>query len=105
MAMIRATCPACGEIDLTADDIQLIIRADDHEDTYHFECPSCVSVIDKPADDRVVRLLLAGGVRATVLPTAPDGDPFTYDDLLDFHFELLDDSRVWESLSKDDQIA
>lgn len=92
MTTIKATCPTCGEIDLTARDIALRIAASDHEaSAYSFECPICVCRIWKPADERIIQLLLSGGVKAVFAEPIPDittHPPFTYDDLLDFHFEL-----------------
>ena len=101
MTNIRATCPGCGEIDLTADDIELRIANDEDESTYHFHCPKCVSEVSKPADARIIQLLLSGGVKATLVEQ-PEGNPadpvFTYDDLLDFHLELESDGALIEFL-------
>ena len=95
MTTIKATCPGCGEVDLKADDILLRIGASTTVNCYGFNCPDCGDYVEKPADDRVVRLLLSGGVvpvpvhvPAEVLEPK-EGPPLTYDDLLDFH-ELLE---------------
>lgn len=109
MTTIRATCPSCGEVGLTPEDIELRVDRDDTTASFYaFACPSCYDTVRKPADERVVRLLISGGVE--VLETAPDGPPrrrmyerfdgprLTHDDLLDFHallqtegwFELVD---------------
>jgi hypothetical protein len=61
---------------------------------YNFGCPSCLNVITKPADERIVRLLASGGVPVHEWPPprqVPDGPPLTYDDLLDFHTLLQTD--------------
>lgn len=98
MTTIKATCPTCGEVDLTAQDIELrIASGDEEESAYSFECPVCVCRIWKPADERIIQLLLSGGVKAVFAEQIPDLDsfpPFTYDDLLDFHFELENDSSL-----------
>jgi uncharacterized Zn finger protein len=94
MTTIKATCPGCGEVDLTADDIVLRIGAA-QANTYGFTCPTCGNFVEKPADDRVVRLLLSGGV--VPVPTHVPAEAFelhegpviTYDDILEFH-EMLD---------------
>lgn len=92
MTTIKATCPLCGEIDLTPQDIKLIIGSTDK--TYGFSCPMCSDYIEKAADDRVVRLLLSGGVLPTIVDApaeareARSGSPISLDDLLEFH-ELL----------------
>src|SRR5919106_1355692 len=91
---IRATCPGCGEIELTPPDVELrVCKAEEHS-FYAFVCPECYQTVTKPADRRVVRLLTSGGV------PAPPRDPpseileprsrpqLTRDDPLDLHLEL-----------------
>jgi predicted RNA-binding Zn-ribbon protein involved in translation (DUF1610 family) len=107
MTTIRATCPSCGEVGLTPDDIDLRVDEAGEESFYAFDCPACEENVRKPADERIVQLLLSGGVekRIAEAPPAPPEPRFsypsiTYDDLLDFHalletdgwFELL---RTW----------
>lgn len=100
---IRATCPTCGEVELTPDDIELRVCTHAPASYYQFECPLCSEEIQKPADDRVVQLLISGGVPATVweLPQevreSHDGPPLTTDDLLDFHI-LLEQPDWFDSL-------
>ena len=98
MTTIKATCPDCGEVDLTADDILLRIGATKSVNTYGFSCPTCGEFIQKAADDRVVRLLLSGGVVPVPVHVPAealevhDGPTITHDDLLDFHHLLQDDA-------------
>ena len=100
MAKIKATCPTCGEVDLTADDIDLRISAGEEGSTYGFECPLCITNVRKPADSRVIQLLISGGVRAQVLEDPGlDHPPFTYDDLIDFHFQLESDDAIHQFLA------
>ena len=94
MTTIKATCPGCGEIDLTAEDILLRIGAAQAANTSGFSCPTCGEFVQKPADERVVRLLLSGGVipmlvhvPAEALETH-EGPVINHDDILEFH-ELL----------------
>lgn len=94
MALIKATCPSCGQVDLTAEDIELRIDPLEETGTYAFRCPACIRRVDKPADRRIVRLLLAGGVAPQPHEIEASGEPFTYDDLLDFHFELQNDAAI-----------
>lgn len=96
MTNIRATCPRCGEVDLTAEDIDLWIAKNEDDSVYTFDCPSCVERVQKPADARIVRLLISGGVRAMTLEEspAPEAPAFTYDDLLDFHAILTSDAAI-----------
>ncbi|MGH3441795.1 MAG: hypothetical protein ACRDUY_07085 [Nitriliruptorales bacterium] len=111
MTTIRATCPTCGEVDLTPDDIRLTVvrttRAEVGPDShYTFTCPSCDESVAKPATERIARLLMGGGVETGVVdrshpaasgrrPTHPESPPegrhFTADDLLDFHLLLEED--------------
>jgi len=85
---------------------------------YQFTCPACLAPVEKPADAKVVALLVSAGVdlatRETLLgdageelphhelldpmDTPPEGPPFTIDDVLAFHFLLQDDRWVEEFL-------
>jgi hypothetical protein len=102
MTTIKATCPGCGEVDLTADDILLRIGATQSVNKYGFTCPGCGQFVEKTADDRIVRLLLSGGVMPVPVHVPAEalelkqGPAFTLDDILDFHEalergDLLDD--------------
>lgn len=109
MTTIKATCPICGEVDLTAGDILLRIGSVTGFNTYGFSCPTCGDFVQKPADDRVVRLLLSGGVVPVPLyiPAEAleprDGPPITHDDLLEFH-ELLKGDAWIELLTGDRRV-
>ncbi len=91
---IRATCPACGEVELTPPDVELRVCRVEERSFYAFVCPECYRTVSKPADRRVVRLLTSGGVPAQ--PWDPpeealeprSGPALTWDDLLDLHLEL-----------------
>jgi hypothetical protein len=97
MTTIKASCPACGEVDLTAEDILLRIGAIAVTNTYGFSCPGCKDFVEKPADDRIVRLLLSGGVMPLLVHVPAEaleprtGPPLTHDDLLEFHQLLQQD--------------
>jgi predicted RNA-binding Zn-ribbon protein involved in translation (DUF1610 family) len=105
MTRIRATCPDCGDVDLTPEQMLVQVEHDAVElvgdgSHYRFLCPGCDVTVRKPADDRIVQLLITGGVRLEVADplviTAvdgrpphpempPDGPPLTSDDLLHLH--------------------
>ena len=95
MTTIKATCPTCGEVSLAAEDILLRIGSANASSTYGFSCPDCAGFVEKPADERVVRLLLSGGVMPTLVHMPAEaletklGPPLNYDDILAFH-ELLE---------------
>jgi endogenous inhibitor of DNA gyrase (YacG/DUF329 family) len=90
MTTIKASCPACGEVELTSDDVTLRVCTSAPLSYYSFRCPTCQDEVRKPADDHVVSLLLSGGVRAHVWDIPAEalepkpGPSLTYDDLLDF---------------------
>jgi hypothetical protein len=87
---IKASCPTCGEVELTSTDISLMVCSHAAKSYYAFHCPHCLDEVRKPADDHVVSLLVSGGVPAQVweLPAealeAKPGPALSYDDLLDF---------------------
>jgi hypothetical protein len=105
MTTIKATCPTCGEVGLLPGEIELRVdRSGRGESFYRFLCPTCLESVRKPADDRVIRLLLSGGVHIQALEDLPEPDPprrslaerfdgpaITHDDLIDFHVLLQHD--------------
>ena len=94
MTTIKASCPTCGEVELTPADVSLMVCSHAPMSYYAFTCPTCTEEVRKPADDHVVSLLVSGGVPAQVweLPAEAlepkTGAVLTYDDLLDFALEL-----------------
>jgi hypothetical protein len=94
MTTIRATCPACNEVELDADELSLFVCPTAPKAFYAFDCPSCHGEVRKSADDHVVDLLMRGGVEPLVwdIPAESleehDGAPLDYDDLLDFVLHL-----------------
>ena len=98
MTTIRASCPSCGDVDLTVGDVSVRVCADDQSGSYNFRCPQCEMAVAKHADPNVVELLVSSGVRMAVwqLPAelweSRAGEPISHDDLLDFHDLLAQDS-------------
>lgn len=100
MTTIKATCPSCGEVSLTPDQMALHVdQSGANRSSYEFTCPACEEAVVKPADERIVRLLMSGGV--PVVEEAPvselarrrfSGPAFTHDDILDFHTMLEGDA-------------
>lgn len=96
MTLIKASCPACGEVELTPADVALMVCSHAPLSYYAFTCGGCGDEVRKPADDHVVSLLVSGGVPATVweVPAEAleihDGPRLSYDDLLDFALQLGD---------------
>lgn len=95
--IVRATCPTCGDVELTVDDLAAIVCATTNEGSYAFQCPTCQLAVVKEAEGHVIDLLASAGVRLSVfelpaeLEEPRSGDPFTHDDLLAFHDRLQQD--------------
>lgn len=94
MTTIKASCPTCGECELTPADVSLMVCSHAPMSYYSFHCPTCTEQIRKPADDHVVSLLVSGGIRPVVWEVPGEalepkvGPQLTYDDLLDFALQL-----------------
>jgi hypothetical protein len=91
--------------------ILLSVEPSGREGSYRFTCPSCSDAVEKRADRKIVALLVSAGVDidrdepATLHPelfddegerqgTAPDGPPFSIDDVIEFHFLMQDDQYI-----------
>ncbi len=124
MALIRASCENCGDVELRSHNS----RADDRgtkmrigqiylnevttreEVSFHqyvFKCPACRQVMTRVADENVSSVLIAAGVivrrisAAKAQPTGirPDAEPFGDDDSIDLHSFLFDDpAALYEEL-------
>lgn len=94
---IRASCPTCGDVELTTRDVTVQVCAADNSGSYAFQCPSCDVMVSKDAEQRIIDLLVSSGVQIHVwqLPAElfepRSGAPINHDDLLDFHAELQRD--------------
>lgn len=98
MATIRASCPDCGDVELTTRDMKVRVCTEDQRGAYAFRCPSCRMAVTKSAEPRIVELLVSSGVPLEMwrlpaeLTEQRVGEPITHDDLLEFHELLQDDS-------------
>jgi hypothetical protein len=109
MATIKATCPMCGDVDLTPRQVQVrVVEALSEEHSrrsYRFDCPACHERIEKAADEDVVRLLCSAGVRVETVPVPAEareahvGGPIGYDDLLDLVLWLERHDAISEDLA------
>jgi hypothetical protein len=94
MSRIKASCQDCGDIEVTSSELQVLTCLGTGDSTYSFLCPSCRLIVNKPAEQRVVELLVSAGVRVVnwdlpaELSEPKSGPAITYDDLLAFHFKL-----------------
>ncbi len=94
VAIIRTTCPTCGDVEMTIRDVRVRLCSTTNQGSYSFRCPSCRLLVSKPIEPSVVDVLVLAGVRIVVwaMPAELDephvGEPVSYDDLLEFHFQL-----------------
>ncbi len=90
MTTIKASCPSCGDVELTPPQVRLVVCSVRAWSYYAFTCGSCLDEVRKPAGRDVVALLVSGGVLAepwTVPAEALEehtGPTLCYDDVLDF---------------------
>jgi hypothetical protein len=99
---------------MSPEAILLSIRDSAGEGSYRFSCPTCMNTIEKPADRKVVALLLSAGVELedeasletegsvedVAIEPRPSGPPLTVDDLITFHFILQDDREMARALQR-----
>lgn len=90
MTTIKASCPVCGDVDLTPAQVRLVVCTVPDWSFYAFTCAGCQDEIRKPAGPDVVQLLKTGGVLVEpwVIPAEAledhDGPSISWDDVLDF---------------------
>lgn len=106
MATIRASCPDCGDVELTTADVHVRICDDNNQGSYSFRCPHCRMTVAKSAEPRTIDLLVASGVGFTTWRLPAElfeprmGEAISHDDLLDFHDLLQDDSQLSAALAE-----
>lgn len=95
--VIKASCHDCGDVELAVRDLSVRVCTEAEQGSYVFRCPTCQMSVVKPAEQRIVDLLVASGVQLIEwrLPAElferHDGDPISHDDLIDFHHLLRQD--------------
>ncbi len=67
MTTIRSTCALCGDVELMPTELSLELKAMSGTGSYVFDCPDCGDTQRRPANHRVVSILLATGVAYEVL--------------------------------------
>jgi hypothetical protein len=94
MTTIKASCPVCGDVELTPYQVRLVICSEIERSYYAFLCSGCHDEVRKPADEEIMALLVSGGVVAETweIPAealeAHTGPLIGYDDVLDFVLAL-----------------
>ena len=90
MTTIKASCPCCGDIDLTPPQVRLVVCSVPVWSYYTFVCTTCRDLVRKPAAPEIVKLLRTGGVIAETWEVPAEaleehaGPRISYDDVLDF---------------------
>lgn len=106
MTTIKTSCPECGEVVLSPEEIELVVFPDgEDDDFYTFVCPIEGHRMYKPADVRVVRLLETGGIKPVerrIHPERPDPDlpALTPEDEREFSWLVQDDGRLAEAVEE-----
>ncbi|MFN8079558.1 MAG: hypothetical protein U0Q19_08325 [Kineosporiaceae bacterium] len=100
MTIIKATCPCCGDVELTRDQVSLTVHPVKERSSYAFVCPQCGDEVRKPAGAEVIRLLKMGGVTAVPVDMPAEaaevheGPQLTEDECLDFAIWLSSATAV-----------
>jgi hypothetical protein len=75
LTTIKTSCTRCGDIHLTPDDVALELRPGGREGDYRFKCPTCTEPQRRPANSRLVSVLLAAGATLEVINPDPITEP------------------------------
>lgn len=94
MTTIRTSCSLCGDVELVPSDLCLELLASSGTGSYLFSCPHCDGQQRRPANHRVVSILLATGVAYHVVDEGSDG-PITEAEIARFGDAL--ERGEWES--------
>jgi hypothetical protein len=100
MTTIKASCPVCGDVELTPAQMRLVVCSRPEWSYYAFLCTRCQDEVRKPADSEVVALLISGGVAAEEWDIPAEaleekaGPAISYDDVLDFLLALEQVDRL-----------
>lgn len=62
VSAIRTTCPRCGDVTVGSDAMVLSVADDRSEGSYRYRCPSCTETVEKPADRKIMAILVSAGV-------------------------------------------
>lgn len=94
MTTIKASCPTCGDVELTPPQVRLVVCTVSAWSFYAFDCPDCADEVRKHASDDVVRLLTTGGVSSEHWSVPAEaleehtGSTISWDDVLDYTLSL-----------------
>lgn len=95
--VIKASCHDCGDVELGVTELSVRVCSEDTLSSYVFRCPTCQMSVAKPAERRIVDLLVASGVELIEWRLPAElfephrGEVISHDDLIDFHHLLQSD--------------
>jgi len=93
-ALVRVSCPGCGVVEVSVDNITVRACVELAQNTYRFHCDRCDTFVIKDASQSTVVLLLHAGATVDTwhvpedLRERHDDPPIHIDELIDFHFQL-----------------
>jgi len=93
MTTIKTTCAQCGDVELGPDDLWLELDPSKNNGAYRFFCPNCETLQRRPANARIVSVLLATGVGYDVFSS----DPITESEIDQF-VDSLNTAQDWTKL-------
>lgn len=64
---VTADCRSCGRIQLRPDAYRITVSGE----TYTYTCPTCSTLVEKPATPAVIHMLIRASWRAHYLATHP----------------------------------
>jgi predicted RNA-binding Zn-ribbon protein involved in translation (DUF1610 family) len=105
MATVRASCPTCGDVELTTRGVAVRVCADNQQGSYSFRCPLCGLAAAKLVGPDVVDLLVRSGapMRVWNLPAElherRSGPDLTWDDAHALHDLLAIDGWLDSQVS------
>lgn len=97
MTTIKTTCEHCGDIELHPDDLALELDPTGDQGSYLFVCPDCGELQRRPANTRVINVLLATGVSYDVV--VPEPGPITDEEIATFVDALDKEEEFWRMLA------
>jgi len=99
MTTIKTTCEQCGDIELEPGDLALELDPTQESGVYLFTCPSCIGIQRRPANPRVVNVLLATGVSYEVVTPTPIENPITEAEIDAFAHRLDSEEDLFRLLT------
>ncbi|HEX7353309.1 MAG TPA: hypothetical protein VF288_00565 [Mycobacteriales bacterium] len=66
--VVRSTCPACGTVDVSPEDVTVLVAGEHIDPLYRYTCPGCYAVVEKPTSARAVPMLADAGAQIVLVP-------------------------------------